>query len=187
MRLQILINTFLFFIIFVLGFYGFSFLKNEYKYYISVEKPEDWNSKRKENSNVRSNIQIWRDEFINLTYLCSSILKQFMETKRIGNYFGANYAYAIKYLHKALKYIRDREKDDFIRISAYLRKDVSALPNIDLILMDWKFNNKVREITDRQAKRFANYLSEIKDLDQKAQEIINNLDWVINQNTERNG
>lgn len=151
---------------------------DNYQYYISVEKPEEWNSKRKEGSNVRSNIEIYADEFINLTYLCSSILKQFMETKRIGNYFGTNYAYAIKYLHKALEYIRGRERNDFIKISEYLRKDVSALPNIDLILTDWKFNNKVREITDRQAKRFANYLSEIKDLDQKAQEIINNLDWV---------
>ena len=154
---------------------------DEYKFYISVEKPENWNSKRKENSNVRSNVQIYRDEFINLTYLCSSILKHFMETKKIGSYFGANYAYAIKYLHKALKYIRDRERNNFIKISAYLRKDVSALPHIDLILMDWKFNNKVREITDRQAKRFANYLSEIKDIDLKAQEITNNLDWVTKQ------
>ena len=154
---------------------------DEYEYYISVEKPEDWNSKRKENSNVRSNVQIYRDEFINLTYLCSSVLKHFMETKKIGTYFGANYAYAIKYLHKALKHIQDRERNDFIKISSYLRKDVSALPHIDLILMDWKFNNKIREITDRQAKRFANYLSEIKDLDKKAQDIISNLDWITNK------
>lgn len=149
-----------------------------YRYYISVEKPEEWNSKRKAGSNVRSNVEIYREEFINLTYLCSSVLKHFVETKRIGDHFGANYAYAIKYLHKALEYIRDREKNDFIKISSYLRKDVSALPNVDLILMDWKFNNKVREITDRQAKRFANYLSEIKDIGLKVQEIIENLDWV---------
>ena len=151
---------------------------DEYKYYISVEKPEEWNSKRKDNSNVRSNVQIYSDEFINLTYLCSSILKRFMETKNTGNYFGANYAYAIKYLHKALKYIQDREKNDFIKISAYLRKDVSSLPNIDLILMDWKFNNKVRDITDLQAKRFSNYLLHIKDMLKKSNEIIENLDWV---------
>ena len=154
---------------------------DRYRYYISVEKPEEWNSKRREGSNVRSNIEIYIDEFINITYLCSSVLKQFMETKKIGSYFGTNYAYAIKYLHKALGYIRDRERNDYIKISAYLHKDVSAIPNMDLILMDWKFNNKVREITDRQAKRFANYLSEIKDLHKKAQEIINNLDWVKKQ------
>lgn len=151
---------------------------NEYEYYISVEKPEGWNSKRKEDSNVRSNVQIYRDEFINLTYLCSSVLKHFMETKQIGDYFGTNYAYAIKYLHKALEYIRSREKNDFIQISAHLCKDVSAMPHIDLILMDWKFNNKVREITDRQAKRFAKYLSKIEDFDKKAQDILSNLDWV---------
>ena len=160
---------------------------DDYEYYISVEKPEEWNSKRKENSNVRSNVQIYRDEFINLSYLCSSILKHFMETKKIGGYFGTNYAYAIKYLHKALKYIQDRERNDFIKISSYLRKDISALPNIDLILTDWKFNNKVREITDTQAKRFSVYLSNIKDLNLKAQEIISDLDWVTNQQTARNG
>lgn len=154
---------------------------DRYKYYISVEKPESWNSKRKEDSNVRSNIQIYSDEFMNLTYLCSSVLKHFMETKNTGTYFGTNYAYTIKYLHKALKYLQDRERNDFIKISAYLRKDISVLPHIDLILTDWKFNNKVREITDSQAKRFANYLSGIKDLDLKSQEIINNLDWVIKQ------
>ena len=104
-----------------------------------------------------------------------------METKKIGGYFGANYAYAIKYLHKALKYIKDRETNAFIKISAYLRKDVSAIADIDLILMDWMFNNKVREITDRQAKRFANYLLETKDLERKAQDIINKLDWVPKQ------
>lgn len=154
---------------------------DEYKYYISVDKPADWNSKRKEDSNVRSNVQIYCDEFINLTYLCSSVLKHFMETKQIGSYFGTNYAYAIKYLHKALKHLQDRERNDFIKISTFLRKDVSAIPHVDLILMDWKFNNRVREITDRQAKRFAKYLSEIKDFDKKAQDIISNLDWVTPQ------
>ena len=151
---------------------------NEYEYYVSVEKPAEWNSKRKEDSIVNSRIRIYPDEFINLTYLSSSILTYFIETKQIGNYFGTNYAYAIKYLHKALKFIRDRENNDYIKISSQLRRDVSVLPGIDIILMDWKFNNRVREITDYQAKRFAKYLSGIENLEDKSREITKNLDWV---------
>lgn len=151
---------------------------DEYKFYVSVEKPAEWNSKRKEDSIVNSRIRIYPDEFINLTYLSSSILTYFIETKQIGNYFGTNYAYAIKYLHKALKFIRDRENNDYIKISSQLRKDVSVLPGIDIILMDWKFNNRVREITDYQAKRFAKYFSEIANPEDKSREITQNLDWI---------
>lgn len=151
---------------------------NDYKFYVSVEKPEEWNSKRKEGSTVNSRIQIYSDEFINLTYLSSSILTYFIETKQIGSYFGTNYAYAIKYLHKALKFIRDRENNEYIKISSQIRKDVSVLPGIDLILIDWKFKNRVREITEYQAKRFSKYLLGISDLEKKAKEITENLDWV---------
>ena len=153
---------------------------NEYKYYISVEKPESWNSNRKEDSNVRANIQIYRDEFINLTYLSSTILRYFMSTKKIGGYFGTNFAYAIKYLHKALKFIENREKKEYQLINNYYTKgDASTIDKIDLILIDYKYQNKIKELTDRKAKKFAEYLELIEDYKKKAIEIENNIDWKI--------
>ena len=149
----------------------------KYKYYVSVDKPEEWGSQRSGKVAVRSNVRIYPDEFINLTYLSSDVLTYFIENKKIGRYFGTNYAYAVKYLHKASKFIKEREQQEFIEISRVMSKDVSKIPHIEFLLSQWKFENKVRNITESAAKRFVKWLKSHDDFEDLYQKKIKHLDW----------
>lgn len=152
--------------------------RDEYKYYVSVEKPEEWNSNRSGKVRVCSNVQIELDEMINVSYLSSSILTYFLETKQIGPYFGKNYAYAVEYLHKALVFVKNRENEEIILINRLACKDISKIQNIDVILACWKFANGVKTLTERKAKKFVQYLNTIKDFEAEYKAITSQLPWV---------
>lgn len=121
--------------------------------YVSATKANSWKG-------ATANFLIERDEFINLTYMNSEWLKYFLISKEIGN-FETNYAYLAKFLKIALEFIQERELSEESLIKQYY-------PNIDkvhewvVVLSHWKIINKVRKITDFQAKRFAKYLKKGK-------------------------
>ena len=67
-----------------------------------------------------------------------------------------SYAYSMRYLNKALKYIREREKEECRLLSQYME-----LPKEwQVSLSEWKMEKNVYTITDYQAKRFAKYWKE---------------------------
>lgn len=117
-------------------------------------------SAKKENSyaGATSNFLIERTEFINLTYMNSEWLKYFLINKEVGDFRNMNYAYLAKFFKVALEFIKKREAEEKALIMQYY-------PNIDKVnewvvaLSHWKILNRVRKITDYQAKRFAKYLA----------------------------
>lgn len=116
-------------------------------------------SAKKENSyaGATSNFLIERTEFINLTYINSEWLKYFLINKEIGDFRNMNYSYLAKFFKIALQFIQKREEEERDLIMQYY-------PNLDKVsewvvaLSHWKILNKVRKITDYQAKRFAKFL-----------------------------
>ncbi|HEY5588223.1 MAG TPA: hypothetical protein VIK86_04615, partial [Candidatus Paceibacterota bacterium] len=123
--------------------------------FVSVEK--SWSDK-----GARSNFEVYKDEFINLTYMNSVWLKYAITNRNIGNWrIGGrpvNFAYAIKYLNIALQHIKQREKSEFNSIIKYYTQ-LEETHEWQRLLSEWKLEKQVKEITEYQAKRFVKWLS----------------------------
>lgn len=151
---------------------------DEYKYYVSVEKPQDPFSERIRKVKVCSNVQIYLDEFINVSYLSSTILKYFLESKNLGVIDG-NYAYVVKYLRKALDYISNRENEEIILLNRTGCRDYSKIPNIDIFISHWKYCHELTVLTPRKAKKLVEYINNIENFDQEYKTICMSLPWLI--------
>lgn len=129
-------------------------------YYVSLVK-DGWDHVYKNGRYVPrqrdayARFRVFTDEFINLTYLNSVWIKYAITTQNLG-YSGRKGSFAefIRFLNKALEFVREREKTEFELISKYIPNiaDDSEWP---VKLSEWKLANNVRSITDYQAKRFA--------------------------------
>lgn len=158
------------------------------KFYVSVDKPEDYGSNRSGKIAVRSNIQIYEDEFINLEYLSEEMLEYYINTKQVGNYFAGNYAYVIQYLHKALKTIREREEAELKMFEEELgcyHFDEDAKKYYGTIIANWKLKNGWHHWNKRTKRAALNYLMcEIGDYEATWQNVRSNLPWVEKEVTE---
>ena len=127
---------------------------HEPDYFIRGKKSEnrDWSEPKR-----GANFKLYSDEFINLTFLNSIFLENVIRTENIGS-FGGNYASAVPALHTILNHLRSRESKELAIIK-------SISPDFEkhewqLVLSDWKLENKVHNFTEFQAKRFIKFLSE---------------------------
>ena len=122
----------------------------KFRYYVSVEKEYSL-------AGARSNFQVYPGEFINLQYMNSEWLTWAITTRKLGGWEvggkEVDYAYAVKYLRKALEYVKERETEEEQLISKYL--DLSGINDWMVKLSEWKLSHKVRWITDFQAKSFS--------------------------------
>lgn len=120
--------------------------------FVSVPKPS-WRG-----TDVRSNFELYNNEFINLTYMNSIWLEWVITNNKLGGWtIGGkvvDYAYAIRYLKKAMDYIRQREDQEKAFIDTVDPK-ICKDPDWPLKLTQWKLDKQVRTITEYQAKRFA--------------------------------
>ena len=121
-------------------------------YYISLEKEFS-------EAGARANFELKPYEFINLTFLNSVWVKYAIQNKKVGRLviggIVVSYAYAMRYLNKALEYLKEREKTEAALLSKYME-----LPEEwEVSLSEWKLEKNVHEITDYQAKRFAKYMA----------------------------
>lgn len=136
----------------VLGYFDYC----EDHIYVSVEKKESrW--RIDDGPLARANVEVFRDEFINLTYLNSVLLTWVINNKTLGGWTAGgkcvNYAYAIRYLNTAMDAIRKREVKEKECIDA-VDPEVTKDPEWPLKLTEWKKSVGVRNITPYQAKRF---------------------------------
>lgn len=106
----------------------------------------------------RSNFELYNNEFINLTYMNSVWLEWVITNNKLGGWTiggkAVDYAYAIRYLKKAMDYIRQREEQEKAFIDA-VDPEICKDPDWPLKLTQWKLDKQVRTITEYQAKRFA--------------------------------
>ncbi len=106
---------------------------------------------------ARSNFEVFKEEYINLTYMNSVWLEWVINNKTLGGWRAGgrsvNYAYAIRYLNTALDFVRKRERDERAFLEA-VEPDVCKDPEWPVKLSEWKLEKGVREINEYQAKRF---------------------------------
>lgn len=133
---------------------GESWIEQPRHIFVSLEKKDS-------ECGARSNFEVYPSEFINLQYLNSVWLEWAITTKTLGGWTiggkAVNYAYAIRYMKKALDFIREREKKEKELLN---KVDPAICMNSDwpVKLSEWKLGKGVREITEYQAKRFAKAL-----------------------------
>ena len=102
--------------------------------------------------------RVYTDEFVNLTYMNSVWLRYVITTRNLGGYGRmGQYAEVIRYLNKALDFVKEREIEEKGLIEQYYPA-LSSDPDWPVKLSEWKLEHNVRNITDYQAKRFAKTL-----------------------------
>ena len=87
----------------------------------------------------------------------STWLKYVITTKNLGNrYRLSKFAEAIRYLNDALKFIKEREKEE----AEYIGKYIDNITEDTWVqVTEFKLEKGVRNINDYQAKRFAKWLA----------------------------
>lgn len=107
----------------------------------------------------RANFELMSDEYINLTFLNSVLIRYVIMNRELGTvkiFLQVNFSYMIPYLNHALEYLLSREKTESELISRYM-----DLPNEwQMALSEWKMAQDVHVITDYQAKRFVKWYKE---------------------------
>lgn len=102
------------------------------------------------------NLRLWEDEFMSIMWCNSNYVQQWIDHKNSGN--GKNYIYFVKQLKELREFLLQRENKEFDIINKFYKIE-NNIKNKDLVL-NWKLENKVRNITEFQAKRFINWYKE---------------------------
>lgn len=133
------------------------------KVFVSLKKGcSEWTG-----SDARANFELYSDEFINLTYMNSVWLMWAINSKKLGgwcvNKGEVEYAYAIRYLKKAMEFVKEREEKEKALLDA-IDPNICKDPEWSLKLTEWKLSNDerpVRVLTEFQAKRFVKHLKKV--------------------------
>ena len=128
--------------------------KTRKSYYLSAEKEDSNGSK--------ANMQIFSDEYLNLTYLNTVWVQYAIQNKKIGGWhvggLKMDYANSISYLNVALSYLKEREKEEAELLKPYME----LYPDWQVDLSEWKMEKQYHRLTDRRAKAFAKEMRERK-------------------------
>lgn len=119
-------------------------------------------------STARANLELYDEEYINLTYLNSVLLEWVITNKNLGGWSvggqKVDYAYAIRYLNTAMEFVKKREVDEKSFIDA-VNPDICKDSDWPQMLTKWKMEAGVRAINAYQAKRFATWMVKQKEGD----------------------
>lgn len=115
------------------------------------------------NTTYHVNLEVYEDEYIPLTFFCSSWIKEVIQNGSIGNlsFPGASPSFAdmLPYLHKMLEYLKEREEvEKDMLFEADGKAFVEANSDWDAILCEWKINNNIHELSATRAKKFVKSL-----------------------------
>lgn len=108
---------------------------------------------------MKVNFEVMDGEVINLTYLNSLWIKHALMNKDIGSFENhrIDFAYAVQYLNIILEYLKKREETEAELIKQF-GVNLEDYPEWQVLLSEWKFENKVSVLTETRAKRFAKTL-----------------------------
>ena len=136
------------------------FISMEYDYYLSAYKTD---SKWSDKGPSYANLKFYSDEAIPLNYLNSEWVRYAITTRNIGQWRlgGAilPYADALKYLNKINSYLKEREaKEAEMLKESGLDDWVKRNRDWMVQVCEWRIENRIRNLTPYQAKRFKKYL-----------------------------
>lgn len=124
-----------------------------YHYFLSAKRSNGY-----EISSSRANMEIMEDEYLNLTYLNSIYVLYAIQNRKVGGWKVGNqyldYANSLPYLHKALEYLREREKEE----AEMLQKYIPLYPDWQVDLSEWRMKQQFHRLTDKRAKKFAAFV-----------------------------
>lgn len=130
----------------------------ERHYFISEVKEDsgyDWRTDSYKKK-ARANMEVFKGEFLNLTYLDSVRLRYAIANRKVTSWrigrCDVDYAAALRYLNKALEYLDEREKKEKEMLLKYMDK----LPEnwqVDLAL--WRKEHGYHALTEARAKKWA--------------------------------
>lgn len=120
--------------------------------YVALKKDPNWMTGKESTANF----QLYPDEYINLTFLNTDLIRYVLTNGELGSKFrNRNFSSVIPYLNHALQFLKEREKGEQLMIEQY----VTELPaDWRMRLSHWKMQNDIHTITEYQAKRFAKSL-----------------------------
>ena len=124
--------------------------------FISLIKDNYWTD-----SNARANFELYRNEYLNLTFLNTVYIRYIITNRKMPKEFfrgRVNFSYILPYMNTAMEFLKQREEVEAKLISKY----TALRQNWQIDLTEWKLNNNVHSITEYQAKRFAKWYSESK-------------------------
>lgn len=138
-------------------FYKADHIATEEHYFISEEKADsgyDWRLNRAVKK-AHANMEVYKGEFLDLTYLDSVRLKYAIVNRKVNNWCighkQVDYAMALRYLNKALDYLIAREKNE----EELLLKHTGQLPeNWPVLLSSWRHEKGYHVLTETRAKAF---------------------------------
>ena len=129
---------------------GFS-KRTDKEYFISAPKRDSVDFGKK----AYANLQVFPNEYLNLTYLNSVYVEYALRNKKIGGWRCGDtvidYAASIKYLKKALAFLREREEQEAKMLSAYM----DLYPEWQVDVSEWRMKHGYHTLTDARAKKFA--------------------------------
>ena len=132
----------------------------EYNYYLSAYKSDSqWSDK----GPSYANLQFYRDETIPLNYLNSGWTMYAITTKNIGSWSvgGCTLSYtdALKYLNRINSFLKERETKEMEMLKAAGLSDwVDQNSDWMVKICEWRIENRIRNLTPYQAKRFKKHL-----------------------------
>ena len=120
--------------------------------YIALKKDPNWLTGKESTANF----QLYPDEYINLTFLNTDLIRYVLTNGELGSKFrNRNFSSIIPYLNHALQFLKEREVGEQLMIEQY----AAELPaDWRMRLSHWKMQNGIHTITEYQAKRFAKNL-----------------------------
>ena len=120
--------------------------------YVALKKDPNWLTGKESTANF----QLYPDEYINLTFLNTDLIRYVQTNGELGSKFrNRNFSSVIPYLNHALQFLKEREKGEQLMIEQYA-SELSS--DWRMKLSDWKMKNDIHTITEYQAKRFAKSL-----------------------------
>ena len=120
--------------------------------YVALKKDPNWLTGKESTANF----QLYPDEYINLTFLNTDLIRYVLTNGELGSRFrNRNFSSIIPYLNHALQFLKEREVGEQLMIEQY----AAELPaDWRMRLSHWKMQNDIHTITEYQAKRFAKSL-----------------------------
>lgn len=133
-----------------------------------------------------ANVVVYKNEYINITYMNSIWLSYYVQTKKMGKY-AEDYAKMVKHFKRAIEILKEREAEEMSYIKKYF-PEADQIPEWEIKLSHWKLKHNIRVINDFQGKRIAKYLQagnfeEIEHLFE--QEVFYNENATVNGTCER--
>lgn len=128
-----------------------------YRYYLSLLKAASLSG------SARANFEIYKEEFINLTFMNSVWLKYVLINNksgvvRIGG-CSVDFAHVIPYIKKALEFVENREEETFSQI---LKIDPSIAKDKEwpVKLSEWMLKNDIHNFSEYRTKQFVKSIKE---------------------------